>query len=351
MLESLFAEVKAREELLEKSSNRNFAAENDVLWTLLWNSQHELTYSAFLQIFLKLQKVNTLNECIAIAGTIHRLVAFISILHEKKICSLSEEGMLYWSKDVFIIGLSLSIDTAIVARAYIPKKKYGQLISTIESSRIRLELWNDYVGQCNQKVLFLGDDDMTSILFAREKFDIVTVLDIDEELLSYLDNYFTDEIPIGCNQYVTTLYDVRKPLPVLHRAQYDSVFLDPIDDHPWLMLWLTRAISALKIEVGTRIFLSVSRIRLGLRYFDILKFLLERGFVIEHIVHNANRYPLKEVGDAFYSSMNQELQKIGLNNQSLKDLCIYTDLIVFLKINQKTCSVTPIPELEIRRGV
>ena len=79
----------------------------------------------------------------------------------------------------------------------------------------------------------------------------VVALDTDERILTHLrDIAVAEGVIIGLVRH-----DLRKPLPEDLQGQFDTVATDPAYTLPGLMLFLSRAIEAVKPE-GGRIFLS-----------------------------------------------------------------------------------------------
>ena len=104
-----------------------------------------------------------------------------------------------------------------------------------------------------RKILFLGDDDLTSIaagLFNAAKE--VAVVDLDTRLLQTIKDISEEE---GLRIRLVE-HDLRKPLPEQLRGRYDTVFTDPPYTHPGLTLFLSRGIMALEKRVGAAVYLS-----------------------------------------------------------------------------------------------
>ena len=102
-------------------------------------------------------------------------------------------------------------------------------------------------------VLLLGDHDMTSIALALLKPSLVlSVADVDERLLSYIDRFNAAH-----GTHIRTFFaDFRIELPSSLQNQFDLVFTDPPYSQDGVGLFLQRAICALNERDFTRIVLA-----------------------------------------------------------------------------------------------
>jgi predicted methyltransferase len=104
-----------------------------------------------------------------------------------------------------------------------------------------------------RNILFLGDDDLTSIatglLKAAKK---ITVIDIDDRILDLITSIAEkEELQIDCIRH-----DLRNPLPSELNAEYDVVFTDPPYTMEGLKVFVSRGIEALKKRKGASIYLA-----------------------------------------------------------------------------------------------
>jgi predicted methyltransferase len=102
-----------------------------------------------------------------------------------------------------------------------------------------------------RSLLFLGDDDLTSVAVGllAQHLDIkprrITVLDTDDRLVSFLRESAPAECPIE-----TIHHDLRHPVPDSITAQFDAFFTDPPYTTEGLKLFVSRGVKALRPEVG-----------------------------------------------------------------------------------------------------
>jgi predicted methyltransferase len=171
-------------------------------------------------------------------------------------------------------------------------------IDTLARRLLFLHAWHAFDGT---SILFLGDDDFVSIAACSPEFcddyfipDVdasvkpfkATVLDIDTRILGKIDELAAQVL---APNLTTVVHDVRKPLPVDLRHQFDVVFTDPPYTLDGCTLFLSRAIDALRQEKGTRIFLSFGHVSQDVMQ-KIQSMIVETGLVIEAAYPAFNEY-------------------------------------------------------------
>jgi len=122
-----------------------------------------------------------------------------------------------------------------------PDRNLDQFWATEETVLKRATLLGNIPDISQKSLLFLGDDDLTSVaftLFYRAKK--VTVVDIDPRLLQFLEAISKNEgLPIEFCEH-----DLRKPLEKTRFKNYDIVFFDPPYTPQAVNIWLMRAMEA-----------------------------------------------------------------------------------------------------------
>jgi len=119
-----------------------------------------------------------------------------------------------------------------------PKREYDQFTATIETTARRAMLLNFFEDIKGKRILFLGDNDFTSIAVSHiSKPSRACVLDIDPRIL--------DGIKTALAGIETIRYDCRKILPNELRGKFDVVFTDPPYTTEGVSLFISRAIEAL----------------------------------------------------------------------------------------------------------
>lgn len=170
-----------------------------------------------------------------------------------------------------------------------PSREYDQFTATAETTAKRgalLQFMGDIEGK---RILFLGDDDFTSVAIARyRKAEEITVLDIDKRVLDGIENISTQQ-NFGIK---TTEYDARKILPRDFSGKYDVVFTDPPYTPNGINLFVSRAIEALDTKnQSARLYLSYGNSdRAKERFIPIYNSLSDSGLMVRWVFDKFNRY-------------------------------------------------------------
>lgn len=181
-----------------------------------------------------------------------------------------------------------------------PDRNLDQFWATEETVLRRAVLLGNIPGISQKKLLFLGDDDLTSIAFTLLfRAERVTVVDIDSRLLQFLKMVAQEEgLPIE-----TFEHDLRNPLPKPEFKRYDVIFFDPPYTSEALNTWLIRAMEATLEGGRNRIrkkpeTLSRKHYLMCYGYTDreterglkIQQVITSLGFIIQEKIRDFNRY-------------------------------------------------------------
>jgi len=122
-----------------------------------------------------------------------------------------------------------------------PERNFDQFFCTEETAIKRANLINSLPQIENKNLLFLGDDDLTSIAFCLSfKAKKIMVVDIDKRILNFIKIVAEKEnLPIEIYEH-----DLRNPLPKNEFKNYDVVFFDPPYTPEAVNTFLLRAIEA-----------------------------------------------------------------------------------------------------------
>lgn len=170
-----------------------------------------------------------------------------------------------------------------------PKRSYDQFTATIETTAKRaalLDLLQDVQGK---KVLFLGDDDLTSVVTANlRSAQDVTVTDIDKRILNTIDE-ISEELDLKIRRIE---HDLKKPIPLGLRNKFDTVFTDPPYTSEGIKLFVSRAIEALdKRNQAARVYVCYGNSdRAKERFLSIQETLTGSGLMIRWTLDRFNRY-------------------------------------------------------------
>ena len=137
-----------------------------------------------------------------------------------------------------------------------------------------------------RSILFLGDDDLTSVatglLRAARK---ITVIDVDERLIDLIQDISDrEELGIEC-----VLHDLRNALPVEMISGYDVVFTDPPYTIQGLRLFVSRGIEALSKVKCRSIYLAFAH-KPPKEMLRLQMAINEMGLVIKELIPRFNMY-------------------------------------------------------------
>jgi len=168
-----------------------------------------------------------------------------------------------------------------------PKRNYDQFIATNKTINKRVRLLDKEADIRDKKILFLGDDDMTSVAVAMlQSANEIMVLDIDKKILKKIGR-LSDEMNLNIK---TQKYDARKPHNLI--GKFDVVFTDPPYIPEGFNLFLSRAIDALdKSNNAARIYICYGNSdKARERFLEIQKIITDSGMMIRRVIDKFNRY-------------------------------------------------------------
>lgn len=131
------------------------------------------------------------------------------------------------------------------------KREYDQFFATTESSFKKAQMAIKTGYAAGNRIMLLGDDDLVSIALAMlgKAPTKLTVLDIDEDLVNNLNDYFKLH---NLDTYRAYRYDAQEPLPLQFSSGYDLVITDPPYTRRGVTLFLNRAIELLDPRIKAR---------------------------------------------------------------------------------------------------
>ncbi len=180
-----------------------------------------------------------------------------------------------------------------------------------------------------QKIIILGDDDLTSLAVALTGLPKeITVLEIDERILDFIDRVAAER---KWNHLKTYKYDVREPLPAGLAGKYDTFFTDPVETLPGLKLFLSRCTEALKGRESAG-YLGLTHLEASRqKWYSIQKMFLEMGFVITDLIYNFHCYDLER---STFIKRNYPVIEASPFNLSVPDVNWYTSNLIRLEAVQ-----------------
>lgn len=166
-----------------------------------------------------------------------------------------------------------------------PKRALDQVYVTTDTAVRRAELLLD-AGDHQRGLLFLGDDDLTSIAMllagAGRK---VTVLDTDEDVLEVLRRNAERR---GW-ELDAVRHDLRLPIPRAMKGRFGAVFTDPPYAVEGFRLFVSRAVDMLKPDGRLYVCFGHSR-RASERGLQKQRVLAEAGLLVEAVFEDFNEY-------------------------------------------------------------
>ncbi len=170
-----------------------------------------------------------------------------------------------------------------------PRRDLDQFFATIETTAKRAKLMDFFADIKRKRILFIGDDDLTSIAVSiLGSAKRVTVLDIDNRLLELIKK-ISEEKKLGIETFP---YDARKKLDKSLCDKFDVVFTDPPYTIKGMNLFLSRAVDAIdKKNLAGRIYACYGNSdRAKERFLPIYKLFLDLGLMVRWIFDKFNRY-------------------------------------------------------------
>ncbi len=168
------------------------------------------------------------------------------------ICPIIEPGLrrldqrFSWTGALNLPGYDIAVQVHSARRRL--RRSLGQYPALPETVARRSAL----LGSEKLKVLVLGDDDLLSLVLARNGHQVVSV-DADLYLTKYIKNSAVQAgFELDCRRW-----DFRQPVPDDLVGQFDVVFTDPMSSASCLPLFIDRALAC--VCTGGRIFVCVSQ--------------------------------------------------------------------------------------------
>lgn len=174
----------------------------------------------------------------------------------------------------------------------LPTNVYDQGIINNESAISRFLYMLSRGDLFKKKIIILGDDDLMSILFSLSGIlDEITVLEIDERLVNFINSIKKERNLKNIKAFV---YDARDPIDNSLKNKYDTFFTDPVETTEGLLIFVSRMVEALKGDRCSGYF-GLTSIESNInKWYKIQKSLNEMNLVITDIVRNFSYYKLSD---------------------------------------------------------
>ncbi|MDO8592038.1 MAG: bis-aminopropyl spermidine synthase family protein [bacterium] len=169
-----------------------------------------------------------------------------------------------------------------------PNRHYDQFTATLDTSvrrALRMRQEGDLRGR---DVLFLGDNDLTSVTTALlREANSVTVLEIDERIIALI-NKISEDNGLSIN---IVQRDLRETLLKEHKAKYDVVFTDPPYTESGIGLFVNQGIKSLRPKLSSRIYVCYGNsIRARERELRIQNLFIGKGLLMHSVLFQFNKY-------------------------------------------------------------
>lgn len=167
--------------------------------------------------------------------------------------------------------------------------EFDQGVVSEENSVRRLEFVYERGDLEGKEIFFLGDDDLTSVVFALSKMPKrVVVVDVDKRIVDYI-NEVSKKYNLSLSAYV---YNAAKKLDSNFIGKFDTFLTDPVETVKGMRLFLSRCALALKGK-GSSGYFGLSHFESSLKkWYEIEKDLLDMNFVITDMLRDFNEYLL-----------------------------------------------------------
>ncbi len=238
---------------------------------------------------------------------------------------LTEESLLAIITESNIYKQSIELLSRFKDRRPVPKRDYDQFTATVETSAKRAALLDFLEDVRGKQVLFLGDDDFTSVVTANiRSAKGVAMLDIDDRILDNIGT-ISSELNLGIRK---VRHDLREPIPAELIGKFDIVFTDPPYTLEGMRLFVSRAIEAIDRKNQTaRVYVCYGNSdRAKERFLPIQEVLTDAGLMFRWVFDRFNRYDGAEsIGSAsslFVAEITPQTKPLIRGNY---DKTIYTN--------------------------
>lgn len=170
-----------------------------------------------------------------------------------------------------------------------PERRYDQFTAIVETTARRASLLQFFGDIQDKRLLFLGDDDFTSVAVGNiGGAKNVTVVDIDERILGEIRAVSGDRKL----EIETVRYDARKIIPKEFAGKFDVVFTDPPYTTEGIELFVSRAVEFLdKANKAARVYVCYGNgDRAKERFLPIHEVFTNSGLMTRWVFDKFNRY-------------------------------------------------------------
>ena len=194
-----------------------------------------------------------------------------------------------------------------------PKSKvsFGQLFCTPDTSFRRIELIMRDFSSPDTKVLFLGDDDLCSIALKSLSDFKVHMLDLDRELIKFIDSK-----NMGIKTRVANL---KRGIPKDLQDYFDAVMIDPFWDLKRTEMFLEPAIVSMKKNSKSKLYISICPFVMGKDYKIFQQTIIQKELIFSEIIKHFSYYIMTDDKGGYSKVINlfKEINKGHIKNEFL----------------------------------
>ena len=168
-----------------------------------------------------------------------------------------------------------------------PKREYDQFYSVPETQVARVKLLYEQNEISDASIIFLGDDDLTSVCLALlGDAKRIVVIDIDSAQIEII-NKMARELNLKIETYH---HDLKNPVPKDLMHKFDLVFTDPPYTPNGFQLFLQREIECAK-GISSSIYICYGNSeRAGERFLPVQKIINDLSLEVLFAYHTFNKY-------------------------------------------------------------
>ncbi len=167
--------------------------------------------------------------------------------------------------------------------------EFDQGVVPPENSIKRVEFLYERGDLHGKSIMFLGDDDLTSVAMALTKLSSrIVVIEVDDRIVNYINSIASYE-KLNLEAYT---YNAVKPLPKEFVGSFDTFLNDPVETVKGMRVFLSRCAQSLKGK-GSAGYFGISHYESPLKkWHEVEKDLLAMNFVITDVLRDFNEYLL-----------------------------------------------------------
>jgi len=197
------------------------------------------------------------------------------------------DGTKEFMKYDFSLSEELSFDFEIFKERPPVNIEWGQTICTEETCLKRIKLILRDFTEPDTKVLFIGDDDLNSLVMSSLSNFNISVIDIDDRLLKFI----KEKSP----EINTLKVDLNKDIPENLLGFFDAVAINPYWNYQGIKMFLDAAKKCLNKNKKSRIYITLWPVTITEKeYVALQKKILDEGFIFREIIPFFDWYDISD---------------------------------------------------------